>query len=203
MRGLGWQVVSGVATALAVPWRGVRFLARMPVRLGRLARMRAACEGVVPASTQFDGPVHTLGRPHVRLGEHCRLGRNVTLETSAEGRIVLGSNVWLNTGCVVVACSRMEVGDHTLIGEYVSIRDTNHGQAAGALIQEQGSVTESISIGRDVWIGRGAVVLPGVTIGDGAVVGANAVVTRDIPAGAIVAGVPARSLGQRGEAGGE
>jgi acetyltransferase-like isoleucine patch superfamily enzyme len=48
-----------------------------------------------------------------------------------------------------------------------------------------------IVIGNEVWIGRGAIILAGVTIGDGATVGANAVVNRDVPAGAVVAGVPA------------
>jgi phosphonate metabolism protein (transferase hexapeptide repeat family) len=50
------------------------------------------------------------------------------------------------------------------------------------------------TIGNDVWIGHGAVILPGVAIGNGAVVGANAVVTRDVPAFAVVAGVPARMI---------
>jgi phosphonate metabolism protein (transferase hexapeptide repeat family) len=51
-----------------------------------------------------------------------------------------------------------------------------------------------VTIGNDVWIGHGAVILPGVAIGNGAVVGANAVVTRDVPAFAVVAGVPARMI---------
>jgi maltose O-acetyltransferase len=53
---------------------------------------------------------------------------------------------------------------------------------------------EPIAIGANVWLGGGAVVCPGVTIGDDTVVGAGAVVTRDLPAGVVAAGVPARVL---------
>ncbi|TRD00842.1 antibiotic acetyltransferase [Mesorhizobium sp. WSM4303] len=56
---------------------------------------------------------------------------------------------------------------------------------------------KAVSIGNDVWIGHGAVIMPGISIGNGAIVGANAVVTRDVPAYAIVAGVPAKPLRPR------
>jgi acetyltransferase-like isoleucine patch superfamily enzyme len=51
-----------------------------------------------------------------------------------------------------------------------------------------------IVIGREVWLGASVTVVPGVTIEDGAIVGAGAVVTRDVPANAIVAGVPAKLI---------
>jgi maltose O-acetyltransferase len=51
---------------------------------------------------------------------------------------------------------------------------------------------EPIEIADNVWLGGGAIVCPGVTIGEDTVVGAGAVVTRDLPAGVVAAGVPAR-----------
>jgi len=61
----------------------------------------------------------------------------------------------------------------------------------------ENDVVAPVSIGDFVWIGVNVTVLPGVTIGEGAIVAAGAVVTRDVPALAVVAGVPARVIGQR------
>ena len=68
----------------------------------------------------------------------------------------------------------------------------------GASLRNGGHAARAIMIGKEVWIGRGVAVLAGVTIGDGATIAANAVVSRDVPAGEVVGGVPAVPLRRRG-----
>lgn len=117
----------------------------------------------------------------VRPPFHCDYGFNIHL----------GAGAFLNFGCVILDVVEVRIGDATQIGPAVQILTADHPRdaaerAAGA---EWG---RPIRIGANVWIGGGALVLPGVTIGDDAVVGAGAVVTRDVAAGATVAGNPAR-----------
>jgi acetyltransferase-like isoleucine patch superfamily enzyme len=61
----------------------------------------------------------------------------------------------------------------------------------------QGIYKRDVRVGNNVWIGYGAQILRGVTVGDNAIVGASAVVTRDVPANAVVGGVPARLIRMR------
>ena len=84
----------------------------------------------------------------------------------------------------------MTVGEHCTLSWDVTVTDSDfHALVVDGVEQPADG---PVRIGDRVWIGTRAVVLKGVTIGDGAVVAAGAVVTRDVPAGAVVAGVPAR-----------
>ena len=105
-----------------------------------------------------------------------------------------------------------EIGRFCSIGSYVSLGLWSHpvgrnvsthpifhstlGQAGGVSWLKAGLAEEfkKVKIGHDVWIGDFAIVRGGVTVGNGAVIGAGAVVTKDVPAYAIVAGVPAKVI---------
>ena len=107
--------------------------------------------------------------------------------------IRIGKNVFINAGCCFQDQGGISIGDGTLIGHRVVIATINHG------LRPEGRMDHHIApvrVGRNVWIGSGSIILPGVTIGDGATVAAGAVVTKDVPEGTVVDGVPARILRQ-------
>jgi acetyltransferase-like isoleucine patch superfamily enzyme len=64
-------------------------------------------------------------------------------------------------------------------------------------IRQQGIYKRDVEVGSNVWIGYGACILRGVSVGDNSVVGTNSVVTKDVPANAVVAGIPARVIRMR------
>nr|WP_166998793.1 acyltransferase [Microbacterium fandaimingii] len=107
-------------------------------------------------------------------------------------RIVIGADCSVNPFCVVRGTVSM--GDAVRIGAHTSILGFNHSMEPGTDVFRQPLVSAGISIGRDVWIGSRVVILDGVTVGDNAVIGAGAVVTKDVAAGAIVVGNPARRV---------
>ena len=148
----------------------------------------------LPASVVVLGRTWVFGSRHIRIGENVLLYPGVHLETQGDARIELGDKVVISRGAHLVAMAGVTVGKGTLIGEYTSIRDANHKRAPGQSIRDAGYSAKPITIGDEVWIGRGVTILGGVTIGNKATIGANAVVTRDIPEGVTVVGIPASPI---------
>lgn len=107
----------------------------------------------------------------------------------------LGKDVFINVGCRFQDTGGITIGDGALIGHGNTLTTLNHAVDP----DRRADMTPApIVIGRKVWLGATVTIVPGVTVGDGAIVGAGAVVTKDVPAGAIVAGVPAKVIRMTG-----
>ena len=124
------------------------------------------------------------------------LGHGVILDVGAEdAELIIGDNVKVFHHSLIGAFQRVQIGNGVQIAECVTIRDHNHNTDAEDM--HRSMVSANVAIGDGAWIARGAAVLMGVKVGAGAVVAANAVVTKDIPARAVAAGVPAKVVRYR------
>lgn len=176
---------------------GLRKTARLRKYAHRLwshADLSAQLHEALPASVVVLGRTLVYGTHNIRCGENVLLYPDLHLETQDGASIKVGDGVVLSRGVHLVAMEGIEIGCGSMIGEYSSLRDANHRRQPGIPIREAGHRAASISLGREVWVGRGVTILGGVSIGDYATIGANAVVTRDVPARAVVGGVPAKLL---------
>jgi acetyltransferase-like isoleucine patch superfamily enzyme len=105
----------------------------------------------------------------------------------------IGCNTRINRRCCIDGRGPISIGDNVSISPEVAILTTQHRwDSSNFELESRGVVVEDY-----VWIGARATVMPGTRIGRGAVVAAGAVATGDIPAMAVVAGVPARAVAMR------
>ncbi len=144
-------------------------------------------------------------RHGVGIKWYLRLGRDDNFEHADllrrwGGLRSIGKNVTITVGCKITDPAYVRIGDHcglsecTLLGHDGSMRILN--EAYGRKFDSVGR----IDIKDYSFIGTGAIVMPGVTIGPRAIVAAGAVVTKDVPPGSVVAGVPAQVIGTMDEA---
>ena len=178
----------------------------IPGIIQRYRRWRLARRGLRLDRSCYVGPGVSLGPDHtaavrgvVEVADACELNQGVELNPFG-GSIRIARRVWLGPYVVIYGHGGVEIGEQTLISMHCSILSSNHGvPLIGKLIRDTADELLPTKIGRDVWIGANAVILGGVTIGDGAVIAAGAVVNRNVEAGAVVAGVPARRIKSRNQ----
>lgn len=150
--------------------------------------------GKIVLGAQWSSGIYRQSQLVLRQGAICQVEENFRIHEGASiwinrgARLILGSG-YINSGANISISGSLTIGHDVAIAENVTIWD-----ADGHEIQGRPTGPQPIVIGNHVWIGLNSTILKGVTIGDGAVIAAGALVNRDIPAGMLAAGVPARPI---------
>ncbi len=147
-------------------------------------------------------------RGYIEIGDHTKITDSVSIQ--AKRKLTIGRYTSINgpNTDIVNYLNEVHIGSFTSIARSVSIQEFNHRTDAISTYHVHHNIFESsrendiysngpIHIGNDVWIGAQCVILSGALIGDGAVVAANSVVIGEVPPYSIVAGSPAKVIGQR------
>jgi acetyltransferase-like isoleucine patch superfamily enzyme len=190
--------------------RLLRFLARnrmLTPQYGRLLvrYLRRRFLTVAGYRWETGGPLFLGRRLQIQIGKggRVRFGRFVWLGDGTkirchEGEVVIGPKTVFGQECTISAYQRVRIGEQCVIADRAMFIDFDHGVTeVERPIRQQGIYKRDVEVGSNVWIGYGACILRGVRIGDNSIVGTNSVVTADVPANAVVGGVPAKVIRRR------
>jgi acetyltransferase-like isoleucine patch superfamily enzyme len=188
----------------------LRFLARNRMLNPRYARLlwRYLWRRLLtPAGRRWrsDGPFF-LGRGlelkieprgEIRFGRFVWIGDETKIRCH-EGAVEIGDKTVMGQECTISAYQRVRIGNECVIADRAMFIDFDHGIVeVERPIRLQGIYKRDVEVGNNVWIGYGACILRGVSVGDNSVIGTNSVVTKDVPANAVVGGIPARVIRMR------
>ncbi len=167
-------------------------------RLRRRWRLnRHAARGGFFVRFPIEGEVlEALDSGRLEIGENTLLEPGCWLTLGAQARIRIGSECFLNRGTMLAAAELIEIGDNVMFANGCFVGDAahRHDDPEQPVTRQGFEPARPVKIGSNVWFGVNCVVTPGVTVGDRAVIGANSVVTKDVPAGTIAAGAPAKVI---------
>ena len=136
------------------------------------------------------------------IGEKVSIGNPFVCDYGCN--IHIGNNVSINTGCTLVDCNRIIIGNNVLIAPNVQIYTATHPIALNERLTPvetsrgieyiRHTYALPVTIEDGCWIGGGVIILPGVTIGSGSVIGAGSVVTKSIPENSLAVGNPCKVI---------
>ena len=137
----------------------------------------------------------------VEIGSETMIDSFVKIKfTGGNGNIIIGSKVYINSGCVIYSGNGVYIGNNVSVAANVVFAPVNHEFInKNELIQKQGfrESKGGIIIEDDVWVGAGSVLLDGTILRKGCVIGAMTLVRGEVPANSICAGNPMILIGKR------
>lgn len=172
-----WMIMNQVETR---PRWFIRMLAPLYQHRGR--------HSVIHHSVRMDTPPYRK----FHLGDYSVIESNACIN-NAVGDVVIGNHTRVGLHNTIIG--PVTIGSHVNLAQGITVTALNHNfEDKNKRIDEQGVITNGVTIEDDIWIGANAVILPGVRIGTHSVVAAGAVVTKDVPPHSVVAGVPAEII---------
>lgn len=110
------------------------------------------------------------------------------------GQLVIGKRTTIGEYSMIACHGGITIGEQCMFGPYVFLNAADHIISAEDPYRFQGETTRGIVVGDGVWLGARVTILDGVEVGSAAVVGAHSLITKDIPAGVLAVGAPARTV---------
>jgi acetyltransferase-like isoleucine patch superfamily enzyme len=133
----------------------------------------------------------------LRIGRWSWIGHGSKIRVH-EGEVSIGAKTVMGQDCTISAYQHVSIGRECIIADRVMLIDFDHGMAeVERPIRLQGIYKRDVRVGHNVWVGYGACILRGVSVGENSVIGTSSVVTKQVPANAVVAGMPARVIRMR------
>jgi acetyltransferase-like isoleucine patch superfamily enzyme len=185
---LGEDVVLSPGVIVGLPPRGAE-PGELPtvIGAGSVLRTHTVIYAGVTAGARLNTGHGALIRENNELADDCSVGTHAALEPGNR----IGERTRIHSHCFL---EHVTLGDRVFVGPGVVFTDDPHPMCPRYEECVLGATVED-----DVSIGGGAVILPGVRIGSGSLIGAGSVVTRDVEAGSVMAGNPARRVKDVGE----
>lgn len=148
--------------------------------------------------------INALSKEGILLGNNVSIQKRTIIECTGSLRhlgkgLVLGNNAGIGSNSFLGCAGGIEIGDDTIIGNYVSFHSENHNFDRNDIpIRLQGVNHKGIKIGNNCWIGAKVTILDGTVVGDGCVIAAGAVLNgKTYPSNSVIGGVPAKVLKKR------
>lgn len=183
------------------------FKLRRPVFIGARVRIRGKAGLEIGKYATLE-PYVTLdgySQEGISIGRRTKIGAYSVISCTSHLSLLgkgfkIGSDSGIGEFCYVGASGGVVIGDSVIMGQFVTFHAQEHEYSdPDVLIRDQGVTQRGIAVGDDCWVGARVTFLDGANVGRGCVVAAGAVVRGTIPPYSVIAGVPAKVVGRRGE----